>query len=125
MAYVKRYRVAVTTAADQSAENYTPVVTGKLISITYTKDDFAAGVDFTITGETTGINLWTESDVNATKTVAPKMPTHSQAGAENNTAGDVLLSDIYLAQERIKIAIANGGAAKDGTFDFLIEGPTG
>lgn len=125
MSYVKRHRIAVTTDASGDAEYYTPIVTGKLISITYTKDDFADGVDFTITGETTGINLWTQVNVNATATVAPKMATHSQAGVANDTAGDVLLSDIYLAQERIKVVVANGGNVTSGTFDILIAGPTG
>ena len=92
MSYAKRYRKVITTASDGSAEVYTGEITGKIISITYTKDDFAAGVDFTITGEDTGINIWTQTNVDATATVAPKMPTHSQAGVTNDTAGDVLLS---------------------------------
>lgn len=125
MPYVKRHRIAVTTAENGSATYYTPEVTGRLVGITYTKDDFAAGVDFAITGETTGINIWTQTNVDASVTVSPKMPTHTQAGVENNTAGDVLLSDIFLAQERIKLAITNGGDSKSGTFDILIDGPTG
>ena len=123
MSYAKRYRKVITTASDGSAEVYTGEITGKIISITYTKDDFADGVGFTITGEDTGINIWTQTNVDATATVAPKMPTHSQAGVANDTAGDVLLSDIWLAQERIKIAIANGGDAKSGTFDIVVAGP--
>jgi hypothetical protein len=125
MAYVKRHRVIVTTDSLGDAESYTDVLTGRLISITYTKDDYAAGVDFAITGETTGIGIWTESDVNATKTVSPRQPTHTQVGVENDTAGDVLLADIYLAQERIKIVIDEGGDEKSGTFDIIVEGPTG
>jgi hypothetical protein len=122
---IKKHTVNITTAADGSAESYSPALSGRLINIIYTKDDFAAGVDFTITAESSGINLWTESDVNSSKTVAPRQPTHSQAGVEQDTAGDVLLGDIYLAQERVKIVIAQGGNAKSGSFGIIVDGPTG
>jgi hypothetical protein len=125
MSYLKRHSVTVTTDTSGDATEYTNVLTGRLINIIYTKDDYAVDVDFAITGETTGLDIWTESDVNATKTVSPRQPTHTQAGVVNDTAGDVLLADIYLAQERIKIVIDEGGNEKSGTFDIIIEGPTG
>lgn len=125
MSYIKRHSVTVTTNSSGDATSYTNILTGRLINIIYTKDDYAAGVDFAITGETTGLNIWTESDVNATKTVSPRQPTHTQAGVANSTAGDVLLTDIYLAGERIEIIVDDGGDTKSGTFEFIIEGPTG
>ena len=91
------------------AEVYTGEITGKIISITYTKDDFAAGVDFTITGEDTGINIWTQTNVDATATGCPEdADTFAGRRGKQHRRGRAL-SDIWLAQERIKIAIANGG----------------
>ena len=125
MSYIKRHSVTVTTDSLGDAESYTDALTGRLINVIYTKDDYAAGVDFAITAESSGLGIWTESNVNATKTVSPRQPTHTQVGVANSTAGDVLLTDIYLAQERIKIVIDEGGDTKAGTFEFIIEGPTG
>jgi hypothetical protein len=107
--------VTVTTAADGSATAYTSsVVNGVLQNIIYTKTDFAAGVDFTITAETSGLNLWTEENVNASKTVSPTQPTHTQAGAVSTER------DITLCHERVKIVIASGGDTKTGTFKIIM-----
>jgi hypothetical protein len=122
MAYAETHTVAITTDASGDGTGYTPVVTGKIINIIYTKDDYAAGVDFAITAEGSGIGLWTESDVNSSKTVAPKQPTHNQTGTENDTAGDVQLEDIYLTNERVKIVVDEGGATKTGTFKVIVGG---
>lgn len=72
MSYVQRQTVSVTTAADGSATFYSEVVTGKISAIHYAKNDFAAGVDFTITAEATGETIWSQLDVNASATVSPR-----------------------------------------------------
>lgn len=123
---MRRYKVALTTASDGTVVGYTPRVSGKLCQIEYVKDGsngFANGVDFTITGEATGINLWTESDVNASAVRAPRLPTHSQAGAAALYAsgGVAVLAPIALANDRVKIAIAQGGNAKVGTFHVIVD----
>jgi len=76
MSFIQRFEVAVTTIADGSATAYTPNFTGKLSQIRYVKTDYAAGVDFTITSEATGETIWTQADVNASATVAPRQATH-------------------------------------------------
>ena len=123
---MRRYRVPVTTAADGSATVYTPRLAGKLCQIEYVKDGsngFANGVDFAITGEATGIGLWTESDVNASAVRAPRQATHSQVGAAALYAsGGVAVQDkIALASDRVKIVIAQGGNAKVGVFHVLVD----
>lgn len=123
---MRRYKVTVTTAADGSATAYTPRVAGQLHQIEYVKDGtnpFANGVDFAITGEATGVNLWTESDVNASAVRAPRQATHSQAGAAALYAsGGTAVNDrIALASDRVKIVIAQGGNAKVGTFHVLVD----
>ncbi|MBN9022147.1 MAG: hypothetical protein J0H08_08660 [Rhizobiales bacterium] len=123
---MKRYKVAVTTAADGTAVAYTPRLSGKLMQIEYVKDGganpFTDGVDFTITGEATGIGLWTESNVNASAVRAPRLPTHTQAGAAALYAsgGVGVLEPIALANDRVKISIAQGGNSKVGAFHVLV-----
>lgn len=122
MSYAQRLRVAVTTASDGSAVAYAEAATGMLDRIVYTKGDFANGVDFTITLETTGETLWAENDVNASTVRAPRQATHSTAGAAALYAagGVAVLDRIAIAADRVKITIASGGNAKSGTFDIVL-----
>lgn len=123
MSYAQREVVAVTTAADGSATAYSGVITGKLSQIRYVKTDFDNGSTFTITSEATGETLWTETGVNASATRAPRQATHSTAGAASlYAAGGAAVNDkIALANDRVKIVIASGGATKTGTFHIVIE----
>ena len=120
---MRRYRVVATTAADGTATAYSARLAGKVHSIRYVKTDFADGVDFTITAEATGENIWTESNVNATADRYPRAPTHSQAGAAALYAsgGTGVLAPIALASDRVKIVLAQGGNTKTGTFHILVE----
>lgn len=123
---MRRYKVTVETAADGSATEYSERVSGKLHQIEYVKDastPYTNGVDFTLTGEATGISLWAESNVDASAVRAPRMNTHSQAGAALlYAAGGTNVTDrIGLSADRIKIVLASGGATKTGTFYFLID----
>ncbi len=120
---ISRYRVVVTTAADGSATAYSPRIAGKIHSIRYVKTDFADGVDFAITADMTGENIWTESNVNATADRYPRAPTHSQAGlaALYASGGTGVLEPIAIAADKVKIVIAQGGNVKIGTFHILVE----
>ena len=125
MAYAETHSVTITASAAQTGIGYTPPLTGKVINIIYTKasaDAYSDTVDFTIIAESSGIGLWTEANVTASKTVSPRQPTHTQVGVVNATAGDVLLGDIYLTNERVKISIAEAGASKTGTFKVIVGG---
>ena len=122
---MRRYKVTITTAADGTAIGYTPRVAGEVHQIEYVKDGsngYANGVDFAITGEATGVNLWTQSDVNASAVVAPRQATHSQAGVASlyATSGTAVQARVALAGDRVKIALAQGGNAKVGVFHVLI-----
>ncbi len=122
MSYVQRLTVTVVTASDGSATAFSDSVTGFLDRIAYVKTDFANGVGFTITLESTGETLWAESDVNASAVRAPRQPTHSTAGAAALYAsgGAAVLAPIAIAADRVKIVIASGGAVKTGTFHILV-----
>lgn len=120
---IRRHEVTVVTASDGSATAYSPILSGKLLSVQYVKTDYADGVDFTITAEANGQAIWSESDVNAAVTKAPRLAVHTVAGAAALYAsgGVAVLDKIALGRDRIKIVLAQGGNAKTGKFVFLME----
>jgi len=120
---LRKFEVNITTAADGSATAYSPFLSGYLHQIQYVKDDFANGVDFTITAEDTGETLWTESDVNSAVIKAPRQATHSTAGvaALYAGAGTAVNDRIALCRDRVKIVIAQGGNAKVGKFVIKVD----
>lgn len=121
---MKRYTISVTTAADGTATAYSPRrISGKIHQIEYVKGNFADGVDFIIEGEATGVDLWVQSNVNASAVVAPRAPSHSTAGvaALYAAAGTGVLVPVALANDRVKIAIAQGGNATSGVFHVLVD----
>ena len=125
MSFIQREVVAVTTNADGDATAYSGTVTGRILQVRYIKagsGNFSDGVDFTITAEATGETIWTESDVNASATRAPRQATHSTAGAAALYAGSgaAVNDHIALANDRVKIVIASGGATTTGTFHVLV-----
>ncbi len=121
---IRRFVVPVTVDASGDATEYSPVLSGKLISFRYVKDDFADGVDFTITAEDTGETLWAEENVNASATRYPRAATASTAGAASLYAalGTAVNDRIGLSQDRVKIVVASGGNATSGTFHITIDG---
>jgi hypothetical protein len=123
---VRRFALTVTTAADGTATAYTPYVSGKIAAIHYVKPgsgNYTDGVDFTITAETTGETIWTESNVNASKACYPRAPTFSNAGvAALYAAGGAAVNDlIRISRDRVKIVLASGGDTKAGTFYVIVE----
>jgi hypothetical protein len=119
--YAERHAVSLTTDASGDATGYTSTVTGRILSIRYVKTDFADTVDFTITLEATGETVWTEENVTASKTVAPRQATHSTAGVAALYAATFAVNDyVVAAQDRVKIVIANGGDTKTGTFHVIV-----
>ena len=123
MAYAERHRLTLTTDSNGDVTGLTPVVTGKIAAIIYTKTDYAAGVDVAITAEVTGQNIWTELNVDADKTVAPRQATHDEAGVASLYAATFPVEDgIVVANDRVEVVISNGGDTKVGQFDIIIGG---
>lgn len=121
---IRRMVVTVPVNASGDGTAYSPPCYGKLVSITYIKTDYANGVDFTITAETTGETLWTQVDNNATVTKYPRAATHSTAGvaalyAGGGTAVNTLIA---LGGDRVKIVVAQGGVSTTGAFHIVIDG---
>ncbi len=125
MSYAQRVAVPIVTAADGSATVYSDAVTGLLSQIRYVKPQsggFADGSTITVTLESTGEAVWSESNVNASATRAPRQPTHSAAGAAAlyAAAGTAVNEKIAVANDRFKIVIANGGNAALATLIFVL-----
>lgn len=121
--HVERYEVDVTTgASDGAGTGYTAVpVTGRIVSIQYVKDatvPFADGSTMTVTGEKTGIAIWSEAAVNASAIRCPRQATHSTAGAASLYAvGGAAVNDcVFVAAERVKIAVSSAGNSKTGKY---------
>lgn len=115
--YAERYEVELTTDADGDAVGYTPVITGRILALHYRKTDFADGVDFDVTTETTAQVIWSEDDVNAADDIYPLRAAQGADGAD--------ITGAYLypmaVHERIKVQVASGGNTKTGSV-FVVVG---
>ena len=123
--YVEKHLVSITTNATGDGIGYTPVVTGKIISIHYVKPasgGYADGVDIDVVSADSGRVIWSQDDVNASAAVAPREPTHSTAGVAALYAaeGTAVLDYICVAAERIKITVDDGGNGGTGTFLVIV-----
>lgn len=122
---MKRYKVTVTTAADGSATAYTPRLSGELHAIQYVphgSTPFDNTADFTITSEATGESLLTRTNVTAAVNARPRVPVSAADGTASLYAsgGTAVQDKVALANDRVKIVIAQGGNAKVGYFHVLV-----
>ncbi len=123
MSYAVSERVTVTTDASGDATVYTAARhTGMINCVIFTDTDLDNTADFTITTEDTAQNVWVESNVTTTKTVAPRQATHDTVGVASLYAagGEPVETGIYCCNERIKFVVAQGGNTKTGTFRVVI-----
>lgn len=119
---IRKYSVPVTTGSG-TATAYSPWLSGYIESIQYVKDTFDDGVDFTITADVTGETIWTQSNVNSAVIKHPRAATVDATGvASLYASGGTAVNDrIALGRDRVKIAIAQGGTAKSGTFVITVD----
>jgi hypothetical protein len=115
MSFIQRHVVTVTVDAAGDGIGYSPALNGKVSQIRYVKTDYANGVDFTITAEATGETIWSQLNVNASVTVAPRQAIHDTAGVAGLYAAGALAND------RVKIVVAQGGVSTSGTFHIVME----
>ena len=123
--YATKHVVTIAVAADGSGEGFTPVVNGRVLAISYIKPSaggYADTVDFDITTEDSAVVIWDEDNVTASKAVFPRAGTHTTAGvaAVYAAAGEPVLDYIPICNERIKIAVANGGTSGTGAFHVIV-----
>lgn len=125
MSKTRKFTVVATSDGSSVGTHYTPWVSGFIESVQYVKDGatpYTDGVDFTITLDQTGENVWTDTDVNASEVVRPRAPTHTTAGVASAYAGsgEAVNDRIALGRDRVKIVLAQAGANKTGTFVVTI-----
>lgn len=124
--YVERHEIAVLTDASGDFEGFTPVVSGRVLQVRYIPDGtspLATGADLDITGEGSGVVVAGHDDIGtAAFTRAYRQATHGADGSASLYAatGEPVESAVVVAQERVKLVIANGGAAKAGVFHVYV-----
>ena len=116
-----RVSVAVVTDELGAAVAYSPQCNGLVRTVEYVKpisDGLDAATDIDIIADVSGAVIWTNDDLAASKVI------HPLAQAQDNTGADIAgaYAPICLADERIKITVANGGDTLSGQFVFTIEG---
>lgn len=122
---VDRFEVSIPTDGSGNGTGYVGPVVGTVLGIRYVADGttpYAATVDFTITGEITGIPILTVTNETASNTYYPRAATVSVANAAALYAagGTAVNERVPIAGERIKIVIAQGGATTTGKFYVLV-----
>lgn len=123
---MRRYKVTVTTDGSANATAYSPRISGKLNSVVYVPDGtnpYANTVDMTITAEATGESLISRTNVSAAFNAYPRAATSAADGTASLYAsgGTAVQDKLALGNDRIKIALAQGGATKTGVFHFVVE----
>lgn len=116
------FSVATETA---TGTGYSPYFSGYIESIEYVKDGsngYADGVDMTITADATGETLLSLTDQNSSVVKRPRTATHNTAGVAATLDGTrPALDRIALSRDRVKVAIAQGGNGKTGTFVVTVD----
>jgi hypothetical protein len=119
--YITRYGLTLTVDASGDATVYTsdPVM-GRVLQLRYVPDGTSpldTNADLTITGEITGVAVATLSNIGTSAfTKVPRQATHGVTGtALVYAAADAVSEPVYLAGERVKCVVAQGGNAKTGT----------
>ena len=118
---LSRFTVNVTTDDQGDAVAYSPQCNGLVRTVEYVKPTSGgldAATDIDIIADVSGAVIWTNDDLSASKVI------HPLAQAQDNTGADITgaYAPICLADERIKITVANGGNTLSGQFVFTIEG---
>lgn len=120
--HVERHTVEIITATGGGATGYTPPITGSINEIIYTAATAASALastaDFTVTVERDGRGLWAESNITASKAVRPRRAPTSVLGATASTAP--INEPVMVANDRVKIVVAQGGNTKQGTFSVIV-----
>lgn len=116
-----RRSVTVTCTTGGAATAYIPAINGehlqgKIYSVHYVKGSMSTGSDLTITAEATTEQVWTESNVAASKIVYPRRTINTTTGGSTTAREPVVVG-----QDRLKIVVAQGGSGGTGTFSVITD----
>lgn len=121
MAFINRQKIQLTTDGAGAATGYSEAVRGYVEKIEYVPDGTApydTTVDATFTEEDTGAPVLTWTNVGTAQARKhPRSATHDEVGAASlyAAAGEPVEARIPVFG-RVKLVLAQGGAAKIGTF---------
>lgn len=113
--------LTILTDASGDFEDYVGSrIRGKVHAIKYDFGNLDLTLDFTITGETTGVVILTYTDVPAAD--AWWYPRAAAAlNADGTAVTDSAIGPVELLNERIKVVVAGGGNIQTGTITFYID----
>lgn len=115
----QRLTQTVTTDGSGAATVYFEVPNRPIVAIRYVADGstpYDNTVDFTFSGETTGVNVLTIANVTASATYYPVAACNKAA---DGSASTVTESPVTLVGERLKLVLAQGGATKVGVIHVI------
>lgn len=122
MGYAQRGSVTLTTDGSGAADvtffaSDGNAFSGELGYLSLTIAGLDATADITITAATTGVVLYSVTNTNVNVTKFPRAPTCDTAGVASLYAagGEPVEDRIPLAQEGIRVVVAQGGASKSAT----------
>ena len=122
--YVERHVLAITTDGSGDATAYSPTITGRVVSVIYTKDGttpYTDGVDFAITAEATGQAILTLTNQNSSAAFQPRVGVCGATGTALTYDGTRTVNEpVTVAQDRVKVVVAQGGATKIGTITLIV-----
>ena len=116
---VEEHLVTVTTDGAGAGQGYTPVVRGRILGIQYVPNGltpYAATADVTVTLESSTRAVLTLTNLAAAGMFYPKAAVVSLV----NGAITGNEEPVPVANERVSIAIAQGGATTTGVFRVLV-----
>ena len=119
---MQRFTVAITTDASGDFTGHTAIANGLVQAVRFIDTDLDDTADITVTCGASGQAIVTLTNQAATASFQPRGATHSTAGAALlYAAGGTAVSDLIpVADETIKVVVAQGGNAKTGTIHIYV-----
>lgn len=115
MAYFSNSTATILTSATGIATVYTEVLSGYLAKIVVTATGTTSTADIVVTGEDSATPILTKANITkaSSSTFYPRAAAHKVA--DGATTSGIVLVEIPIAFERIKIVMAGGGNAQGYT----------
>ena len=125
MAKITREKLNIVTDGSSNSTQVTSgVYSGFVHAVRFelgTASSISTAATFTITGEDSHLDILVDSNTSAAHTVYPRTVIHT-TGAAALALSSGQWDRIPIADERIKVVFASGGASKFGSLIFMIEG---
>jgi hypothetical protein len=126
---LKKHTIAITTNSSGAATGYTPPVSGFVRAIVYVPHGTTpldTNGDIVVTGNTSSIAILTKANIGTSSTSwQPRAATHAvgDGSALLYASGGTAQCDLVpVADEAIKLVVAQGGDALSGTFYVYVDG---